>query len=113
MVIRDRLFFIRDRLGATQEAGLFLLLYFLAGAVGMPLWSFLARRIGLTKSWALSMALAIISFVWAYFLGTGDVWHYGVICVVSGIAFGAELSLPPAMLAGMIAKSGGQASAGR
>lgn len=93
------LFYIRDRLEAEALTGLFLLLYFVAGAVGMPLWQRLSRRYDTTRSWALAMLLAIMSFVWAYFLQAGDVWHYGVICVLSGIAFGADLSLPPALLA--------------
>ncbi len=97
------LFFIRDRLGAEDQAGLFLLLYFLAGALGMPLWHQLAKRLGQAQSWAISMALAIATFVWAYFLGIGDTAQYMVICVASGIAFGAELALPPAMIAGRVA----------
>lgn len=107
------LFFIRDRLGANEEAGLFLLLYFLAGAAGMPLWGVLSRKIGQMQSWGVSMALAIASFIWAYFLGAGDLWQYGVICAVSGVAFGAELSLPPAIVAGSIADAGNKETAGK
>ncbi len=93
------LFYIRDRLDAEQLTGLFLALYFLSGAAGMPLWSALSRKFGKYNAWGAAMLLAIITFIWAYFLGQGDVWQYGVICVLSGIAFGADLSLPPSILA--------------
>ncbi len=93
------LIFIRDRLGAEHLTGLFLVLYFLAGAMGMPLWKALSRRKGVYYAWIAAMGLAITSFIWAFLLEEGDVWAYGVICVVSGIAFGADLALPPAILA--------------
>ena len=93
------LFYIRDRLEAEALTGLFLLLYFVAGAAGMPLWQKLSRPYDTTRSWVLAMLLAIVSFMWAYFLQAGDIWQYGIICILSGIAFGADLSLPPALLA--------------
>ena len=48
------------------------------------------------------MILAIGSFIWAYFLGNGDFWQYALICAVSGIALGAELTLPPSILADLL-----------
>jgi GPH family glycoside/pentoside/hexuronide:cation symporter len=92
------LFFIRDRLGVEEHTGLFLLLYFLSGIIVMPLWQRLSVHIGISRSWAWSMLLACVSFVWASFLGTGDSVEYGIICILSGMAFGAELALPPALL---------------
>ncbi len=96
------LFFIRDRLGMEAQAGLFLLAYFLAGAACMPLWQVLSRRFGLSRAWGMAMLLGCAAFVWAFTLGAGDGWQYGAICVVSGIALGGELSLPPALLAWII-----------
>lgn len=93
------LFFIRDRLGAESETGLFLVLYFLSGAACMPAWNTLSRRWNKHYAWLGSMLLAIISFIWAYFLGEGDIVQYAIICVLSGIAFGADLALPPSILA--------------
>jgi Na+/melibiose symporter-like transporter len=48
------------------------------------------------------MLLAIMSFFWAFFLTEGDIWQYAVICIFSGIAFGADLAIPPSMLADQI-----------
>ncbi len=93
------LFFIRDRLGAESHTGLFLALYFLSGAAGMPLWQFASRRWNKYHAWIMAMCLAVATFFWAYFLGNGDIWQYAVICVLSGIAFGADLALPPSILA--------------
>ena len=50
----------------------------------------------------LSMGVAIAAFVWAFFLPPGNAVAYGVICVLSGLALGADLALPPSMLADVI-----------
>ncbi len=102
------LFFIRDRLGLEEYTGLFLLLYFLSGALGMPLWQALARRVGKERAWLFSMFVAVAAFVWAYFLGTGALAPYALVCVFSGLALGAELALPPALLSEMIDRQGAQ-----
>lgn len=93
------LFFIRDRLDLESYAGLFLLAYFLSGAVGIPIWQRLSCKIGKYNAWAFAMALAVVSFIWAYFLDVGDLGQYVAICVLSGVAFGAELVLPASILA--------------
>jgi glycoside/pentoside/hexuronide:cation symporter, GPH family len=93
------IFFIRDRLNAESYTGLFLLLYFLSGAVAMPLWKKLSSRYGKHQAWLLSTLLAVASFIWAYFLNEGDIWQYAVICIVSGMALGGDLALPPSILA--------------
>ncbi len=96
------LFFIRDRLDAESLTGLFLLLYFLSGAAGMPLWQNIAKRTDKRAAWLISMILAIATFIWAYFLEAGDIWQYALICIFSGSALGAELALPPAILSDLI-----------
>jgi Na+/melibiose symporter-like transporter len=98
------LFFIADVLQAPEREGLFLALYFVAGVLALPLWTRLADRIGRARSWAASMLLAIAVFGWAWTLGPGDATAFMVICVGSGIALGADLALPPALLAGLIAR---------
>ena len=105
------LFFVRDRLGAEDLAGLFLGIYFISGAAAMPLWQVISKRQGKPQAWLASMLLAVASFIWAFFLGTGDLWSFGIICILSGIAFGAELALPPSMLADFIQAQRQQQSA--
>lgn len=93
------IFFVRDLLGAEHLIGVFLVIYFLAGALGMPLWKSLSEKYSKETAWLIATLLAIISFIWAFFLGAGDIWQYGLICFFSGLALGADLALPPSLLA--------------
>ena len=97
------LFFINDRLEASAYTGMFLILYFLSGACAMPLWQLIAKRVGKSTAWMLSMIAAACGFFWAFTLGAGDIVAYSVICVLSGMALGADLALPPSILADRIA----------
>ena len=100
------LFFAEDRLKLGSNAGLFLLLYFASAAASMAAWPVAARRLGEARAWVASMLLTAAVFVWAYWLGPGDAVSFGVICAISGLALGADLALPPALLAGVIASAG-------
>lgn len=100
------LFFVRDRLQAPQwEAG-FLVAYFAAAALALPVWLRAVARWGQARSWLLGMALAVGSFVWAASLGAGDVVAFALICVASGAAAAADLAIPPAMLARVVQQGG-------
>ena len=96
------LFFIADRLALPDQAGLFLALYFVSGALGLPLWTRLANRIGKARAWRIGMFTACAAFVWAATLDSGAAWAYAGVCVASGLALGADLALPPALLADVI-----------
>lgn len=100
------LFFIRDRLQSPSYEPLFLASYFAAAALSIPLWVRVVARFGLARAWLAGMLLAIAVFAWAALLGAGDVAAYTVVCVLSGIALGADLSLPAALLAGVIQTAG-------
>jgi glycoside/pentoside/hexuronide:cation symporter, GPH family len=100
------LFFIEDRLQAAAYTPLFLFSFFAAGALSMPLWLRLVQHVGLACAWLLGMLLSIVAFIGAAFLGSGDIAGYAAVCVASGIALGADLSLPGALLAGVIQRAG-------
>jgi Na+/melibiose symporter-like transporter len=100
------LFFIRDRLQAPAYEALFLASYFAVGAISIPLWVRAVHRFGLERAWLASMGLAIVVFVWASALGAGDVAAFTVVCALSGLGLGADLTLPSAMLAGVIQRAG-------
>ena len=53
------LFFAKDGVGLGQYAGLFLMLYFAAAALSLPLWVALARRYGEAATWMAAMLLAV------------------------------------------------------
>lgn len=100
------LFFVDDKLGLGKFSGVFLLLYFLSAALALPLWTRLATRTGEARTWMMSMLLAMCAFAWAALLPPGAISGFAVICVVSGAALGADLALPPALLAGVIGLAG-------
>jgi len=93
------IFYVRDLLGVEDLTGFFLLLYFLSGAIAMPFWKKLSIRHGKYKAWYISNILAVTGFIGAFFLNSGDVWPYAFVCVISGLALGADLTLPPSILA--------------
>ncbi len=96
------LFYVDKVLGESALAPLFLASYFVAGMLAMPLWPWLARRMALHRAWLLGMLTSIAAFAGAAVLGPGDVLPYLIICVVSGCALGADLALPPVLLAASI-----------
>ena len=65
----------------------------------MPFWLRLAEKYSAKRAWFTSILLAIGSFGWSFCLGEGDIIQFGIICVISGAALGADLALPPVMMA--------------
>jgi GPH family glycoside/pentoside/hexuronide:cation symporter len=100
------LFFVADKLGLASLSGAFLILYFGAAAFSIPAWVALAVRYGEARAWVGGMLLACASFVFVLTLGPGATVGFGLICLVSGMAVGADLALPPALLAGVIGAAG-------
>jgi glycoside/pentoside/hexuronide:cation symporter, GPH family len=109
------LFFIQDLLQAPKAMeGLFLTAYFLAAALSIPLWLRAIARWNLWRAWLGGMLLAVAVFVWAANLGSGDTVPFMLVCALSGVALGADLAAPPALLAGLIQTNGdhGQSEGG-
>ena len=109
------LFYITHVLQAETAIGSFLGLYFLAGIAALPLWVQLSRRYGKARIWNLSMLLACAAFIWVPWLGAGDLVAYGLICLLTGIALGADLALPASLQADMVeldTRQSGQQRAG-
>jgi GPH family glycoside/pentoside/hexuronide:cation symporter len=76
-----------------------LLLFFLAAAASAPIWAKLATRHGPRTVLLWGMILAIAAFSGAVFLGAGDVAAFALICLASGVALGADMTLLPALFA--------------
>lgn len=101
------LFFVQDLLQAPKAMEpLFLGLYFAAGALSFPLWLQLIDRIGLLRTWATGMALSVLAFVSVTALGAGDTTEFLLICALSGMALGADLTVPGALLNQLIDRCG-------
>lgn len=100
------MFFASDGLQLSEYAGLFLVLYFLTAALALPVWAKLATRVGEARAWLAGMLLAVATFVWTTQLDSGALVPFAIICALSGMALGADLALPPALLAGVIGAAG-------
>jgi len=106
------LFFVDDVLRAKAWEPIFLVSYFLAGALAMPLWLMLAARLGKVAAWGVGMVLAVLAFSWAASFVAGDRVAFLIVCIASGVALGADLALPPAMLADAIEKANAREQTG-
>lgn len=93
------LFFVESRLQAPGAEGPLLLLFFLAAAVAAPFWGRVAEGIGARRSLLAAMVLAVAAFSFALTLGPGDTALFALICLASGAALGADLTLLPAIFA--------------
>ena len=96
------LFFVSNRLERPDAVGPLLVTYFLCGVLGVPFWLWLARRTSKHRSWSLAMLVACAFFAAAPFLGAGETFAFGIVCVGTGLALGADLMLPPAIQADVI-----------
>ncbi|EFI60633.1 MULTISPECIES: MFS transporter [Comamonas] len=107
-------FFVADRLQASELQPVLLLCFFGAAALGLPLWVKAVARWGLAPSWRAGMLASVLAFGFTPWLGEGDGMAFAVICLASGLALGADLALPSALLTGVIHESGeGGRSEGR
>ena len=93
------LFFVADVLHLDSASGPLLALYFVSGAASLPLWIKVASRYGRVFAWGCAMLLSIVAFAGASLLGSGDLLPFAIICLASGLALGADLTLPAAIAA--------------
>ncbi|MEL6168852.1 MAG: MFS transporter [Pseudomonadota bacterium] len=98
------LFFVESRLAAPGWEGPLLLLFFLAAAASAPIWGRAAQHYGAKPVLLFGMVLSILAFGWAAALGAGDVVAFAVICIASGVALGADMTLLPAIFAARMAR---------
>lgn len=98
------LFFVESRLDAPGWEGPLLLLFFLAAAVTAPGWGFAAEQLGAKRVLVIAMILSVLAFAGALFLGSGDALLFALVCLGSGAALGADMTLLPAIFATRLAK---------
>ena len=103
------LFFVEDRLMLPDLSGPFLILFFLAAGLSVPLWSRLVSAHGARRVLIPAMTLAIISFVGAAALPAGAAWGFAAICLASGVALGADMVILPALFATTLSRADLQA----
>ncbi len=96
------LFFVAQVLQAERLSGLFLVIYFLSAVLALPLWLRVSRGRSKHRLWCVSMIWACLVFAWAPFLGPGDVWAFGAICVLSGVCLGVDTAIPASIQADVV-----------
>lgn len=99
-------FFIHDRLQSPEALPAALAIYFAAAALATPAWAVGVKRLGLLRCWAAGMILSVLTFGGATWLGPGDVSLFLWVCLSSGMALGADLALPGALLSRVIQQGG-------
>jgi len=92
----------RHVLKAPAQSGPLLLIFFASGILSVPLWSWVAGRIGKHRAWCWAMLWSSAAFLPSLLLGPGDVTFFAVICLATGSGLGADLALPPSMQADVI-----------
>ena len=93
------IFFVEHRLQARGWEGPLLLAFFLAAALSAPLWTRAALAYGPKQVLLCGMVLAIVTFAGAALLDAGDLIPFVLICIASGAALGADMTLLPALFA--------------
>jgi GPH family glycoside/pentoside/hexuronide:cation symporter len=103
------LFYVEHVLmGSKKEAGIILLVYFICGALSVPLWLMLSKRISKAAAWFVGIAMTAGAMSCAIFVGPGDFKWFIVVSIFTGIGLGADYGLPPSILADVInAQEGG------
>ena len=106
------LFYVDYVLGLEAVGGLLLILFFLSAASSAPFWTRLAELHGALPVLRFSMLISICSFIWAYNLNTGEVFAFSIICFLTGLSLGADMTLLPAIFAKRLAKTKHDANTG-
>ena len=101
------MFFVQDRIQAPAAMQpWFLSVYFVAGAVSLPLWLKAIAQWGLPRAWLLGMGMSVVTFAGVSMLEVGDAYLFLLACGLSGLALGADLAAPAALLNGLIDRLG-------
>jgi GPH family glycoside/pentoside/hexuronide:cation symporter len=95
--------YLEFTLGANADTrAIFVLIYFAAGIVSIPLWTRLSRQFDKTTTWCGAMFAAVVAFIFVPLLPEGAFVAFAIICIVTGMSLGADLALPPAIQADVI-----------
>ena len=100
------LFFVEDRLLLPDLSGPFLILFFLAAGLSVPVWTRALRQFGTRQVLVFAMGMSIASFIGAAFLSAGAAAPFGLICLVSGASLGADFVILPVLFSATLHRSG-------
>jgi GPH family glycoside/pentoside/hexuronide:cation symporter len=93
------LFFVSDYFQADRTVAPALLLsYFISALLGIFLWQNPLRRYGAHHIMTAAMLMGCFSFVWVLLLPSDGLIGFAVVCVLTGLALGAELICPAVLI---------------
>lgn len=99
-------FFASDRLGLSDDtANIFLLIYFVAAALGMPIWLRLSKNYPKQTVWRWAMLVTCGIFVVAALLPYGASTGFLLVCIGTGLCLGADVVLPASLQTDLIQKA--------
>ncbi|MFS0740075.1 MFS transporter [Brevundimonas sp. 3P9-tot-E] len=81
------------------QASLFMLIYFMAGLVGAPIWAWLATKIGKDRALAVASLIFAVFYVGATLVPGGNFALTAVAMFIAGLPYAAGLFLLRAMMA--------------
>jgi len=84
---------------SEMDQAALIFVYFLFAVIGIPIWVWLSNIYSKHTVWCMSMTLACVVFLTVPLLSEGDVLAFGVICILTGLTLGSDLTLPPAIQA--------------
>lgn len=96
------LFFFQYVLGFVHEAQTLLAIYFMAGLAGVPIWWYLARRIGKHSALMAALVFSSITFATLPFLPRGAFTIAAVVMALAGVTQGAGTLLLRSMMADVV-----------
>ena len=89
------LFYVEYAIGSVTASGPLLLLFFGAAAVSVPIWTVLVKKYVIEWVLGVAMLASLAAFVVTFTLGVGDIVSFAIICGVTGVLTGADLTLLP------------------
>ncbi|WKZ58034.1 MAG: MFS transporter [Bdellovibrionota bacterium] len=87
------LFYVEVYLGSSKGP-LFLLAYFIAGVLALPMWVKLTKWSAKRTVWVAALAVNTLAFACIYLVEPGQELLYGALVSLSGLGFGATLAIP-------------------
>ncbi len=88
-------FYINYIIGGSEsqkESALFV--YFLSGLLGMPIWVFISKSYEKIRIWFFSICCSSLAFIFVFFLNSGDIFYFFIICSITGLFLGSDLAIP-------------------
>ena len=107
------MFYLKDFLGAPKILPYSLALYFFSALFFMLFWRKIAEKPNKNASWVLKIWListlgAVLTFIFAVFLQPNYYWWFLLISFSSGAFLGADLILPPTIIANLLGSNNPQ-----